>query len=221
MRVKQNNEWINMSEEIQWRMNNEWNRHSSANYPNYYVLDPSVWGMAMAGRIEFWDYGTYLYPVIPEVDVTGKFPVSEAVIPEEAPLLGIATGSTNLETTAYMFYGHHAHSEENNTIELDYFFTPEVTTMEGMFEASGYEYLDLRSFDTTKCSNFGYMFAETEFLTTLDISSFNININNDDIEDMFSFSSVGTVYVKSRQIADYLDMYGGKSGINFVVGSST
>lgn len=217
LKVKQNNEWLNMSQEIQWKQNNKWHRHFLEGYPDHYVLNPSDWVLIEPGMILYQGDGTDPYTVIPEM--VSKYQIVMVIIQAGAPIQGIATGSAKLNLTEYLFAGQSGFGGQN-TIELDYFFTPEVTSMVGMFERSTYEYLDLRSFDTKECSNFRYMFAETGNLTTLDISSFDISVT-DNISRMFRDSSVETVYVKNQQIADYLDIEGGKSGINFVIGSST
>ena len=211
-----------MSEEIQWRMNNEWHRHSSANYPSHYVLTPSDWVMNFRNTISYQKVEPDPYIVIPETDYTGEHPVYMATIPDLISVKGVATGSAKLKSTQSLF---HYGGTGQYTIELDYFFTPDVEEMPGMFESCEYEYLDLRSFDTTKCSDFMYMFWGASNLITLDISSFDIRTLDDGdfdyVDEMFGSSAIETVYVKNQQIADYLDMYGGKPGINFIVGSST
>lgn len=225
LKVRQNNQWKDMSQGVQWKQNNEWKSHGSVGYPSYYMLVHRDWMMSNYGLINY--MGTDEYIVIPDKDEYGEIPTFMAQL--QSPLgipndfiKGVATGDTLLQSTDYMFMFQKA----QNTVELDYFYTPDVQVMEGMFSSSEYTHLDLRSFDTNNCYNFGYMFYDAYNLKTVDLSSFDILTPDDspypdDVSDMFGYSAVETVYVKDTKTANYLRQYGGKEDINFIVGSST
>ncbi|WP_294753253.1 BspA family leucine-rich repeat surface protein [uncultured Ruminococcus sp.] len=71
------------------------------------------------------------------------------------------------------------------SINLQSFNTSNVTDMTNMFQSSGFEELDLSSFDTKKVKYMGNMFFKCENLKNVDLSSFNTS-NLENMSGMFN-----------------------------------
>ncbi len=87
--------------------------------------------------------------------------------------------SKNVEDMRRMFY--HSRDLRVNPLEndskllnLSFLDTSSVTNMNYMFEGSKFTNIDLSNFNTKSVRDMSYMFSECSNLTSLDLSTFNI-----------------------------------------------